>query len=92
VTAATQQAFSGGEKLGAAPGLRLRRGWKEDGSSALGEEEAEDERCACTPATHLVFVTHGIGHRLEFVDVTQARASASTARAAAACTAPEEMS
>jgi hypothetical protein len=52
-----------------APGLRLRRGWEGDDAAPLHDDEADDERAAVMPPTHLVLVTHGIGHRLEFVDV-----------------------
>ena len=59
--------LSGGDK--GAPGLRLRRGWRDDNASPLGEAEAADAVAAATPITHLCLVTHGIGHRLEVVDV-----------------------
>ena len=59
--------LDGGAK--GAPGLRLRRGWVGDEATPLHEDEADDECAAVTPPTHLVLITHGIGHRLEFVDV-----------------------
>ena len=55
--------------------VRLRRGFVVSLAAQLGEAEAADERCSSSPVTHLILTTHGIGHSLERVSMTEGVAS-----------------